>query len=102
MTDRELLSELIDSGKLSDDEQTSFESMFDWIVSRDGRQLSEAQRKWVRAIGLAKGVIAEEAQNLFSSGKVPVGIATKKTDGELKAAEILARRPLAPPGRRTP
>lgn len=102
MTDRDLLATLLDSGKLSETEQQAFDSMADWLDSREGRQLSEAQRKWAKAIALAKGLIAEETQNLFSSGKVPRGVPTKKTDGELKAAAVLRDRPLAPPGRRTP
>lgn len=93
-----LLSELLTTD-LPEVEQQAFTTMLDQL--HGGRPLSERQQKWVRGFAEARGVVAEEAQNLWSRGLVPQGIASKPTAGEAFAASVLSRRPLAPPGRRS-
>jgi hypothetical protein len=100
MTDGELLRTLLESPKLSELEREAFDSMLEYLDGGKNRELSPKQRDWARSAGIAKGIISDEAENLWSSGKVPRGIPTKKTRGEEIAASVLAQRPMLPPGRR--
>lgn len=104
MTDRELLHAILEAPRLTEREREAFQDMLDWLDgpdSPDNVTLSAKQREWASAVALAHGLVTEETQNLWSSGKVPRGIQTKKTRGEEKAAAVLANKPLRPPGRTT-
>lgn len=100
MTDRDLIDALVGHADCSDWEEEAFSSMQEWLADNKDRGLSPKQREVAKAAAIAKGLWVEPSCNLFSSGKVPIGIPTKKTRGEEFAATVLATRPLCPPGRR--
>jgi hypothetical protein len=99
VSDRALLDRLLEA-ELSDEyAERAFGEMAEWLAGGESRRLSEKQRAWAENVAKAKELIDDEAQNLWSSGAVPIGIVTKKTRGEAFAASILSNRPLAPPRR---
>ncbi|HMJ56687.1 MAG TPA: hypothetical protein VK540_31680 [Polyangiaceae bacterium] len=100
MTDRDIIAALVECQVLSDWEAEAFASMQEWLDGHKDRGLSPKQRDVAKAAAIAKGLWVEPSCNLFSSGKVPIGIPPKKTRGEEFAATVLATRPLCPPGRR--
>ena len=98
-SDRELLSELLELPSLSETQREAFQDMAEYLDGGDTRKLTVKQHNWVRSASVAAGIVADEALNLFSSGRVPVGIATPKSAGELAAIRTLSVRPAKPPGR---
>lgn len=101
MTDRALIAALLDCENLTEWEEEAFTSMREWLDGGEHRSLSDRQREVAKRAALQKNVWVEESANLWSSGKVPRGIPTKKSDGEMRAADVLANRPMRPPGRST-
>lgn len=101
MTDHELIAALLQCSSLNDWEQEAFESMKEWLDGHKCRGLSDRQREIAKATALSKGVYVEASQNLFSSGKVPRGIAGPKTRGENFAESVLRNKPARPPTRST-
>ena len=99
MTDRELIAALLGCENLTEWEEEAFASMDGWLDSDENHSLSQRQREIAKQAAIAKNVWVEPASNLWSSGKVPRGIVTKKTDGEKFAATVLARKVTRPPGR---
>jgi hypothetical protein len=99
VTDRELIAALIGCATLTEWEEEAFHSMKEWLDGGENRSLSERQREVATKAAHDKGVWIEPSANLWSSGKVPRGIVTPKTDGEKRAAAVLKDRPTRPPGR---
>jgi hypothetical protein len=97
--DAELIDTILECRGLTEREREAFESMRDWLDQGEGRGLSAKRREWALAVATAQNLVAEETQNLWSEGKVPRGIVTKKTRGEEAAAKVLANRPSRPPRR---
>jgi hypothetical protein len=85
VTDRDLIAALLESSSLDELHREAFSSMSDWLDGGSKRELSTKQREWALGVAEQHGIVAEESRNLFSSGKVPRGIPTRKTDGELRA-----------------
>jgi uncharacterized membrane protein len=76
--DIQLLTVLVDSGELSDDEDKVFRSMLSQI-DRDARQpktLSKKQREWAESVYHKLGLDRDApSENLYSTGQVkkPIG-----------------------------
>lgn len=90
--DRAILKQALEKPDLSDENRESFEDMLEKLNAAD-KELSPKQRSWVKTI---LGDAAEpEYENLFSSGKVPLG-------NPVETIPALRREnlPLKPPGRK--
>lgn len=92
--DTRLLEDLIESGKLSEDQETAFNRMLEDLRSGKFRSLTERQKEWVKGVharlGLDPGV-----ENLVSSGKVKV---TEQERKSLNAFfDSLGPKPKKPP-----
>jgi hypothetical protein len=93
-TDRSKLSALLDSQKLTPDEERAFRDMMDQLEAGGVARLSTKQREWVDRVYHKLQLDAEEGSaNLFSSGKV------KKTGKETVYPWETGPKPLKPPGR---
>lgn len=99
ITDRDLLDLLLEhESELTETSREAFQSMAEQLAG--GRKLSAKQRDWCLSVAKARQFFVEESLNLYSSGKIPNGIAKVPTPGEVKAQAVLALRPLLPPSRR--
>lgn len=98
-SDRELLSEVLESTALGDGERQAFEGMADDIASGRRIGLSVRQRDWLLGVALRLG-LDDGAQNLVSRGIVKVSDVERRALREF--ADRLGPRPLKPPGRRCP
>lgn len=88
-----LMSLLKNKEKLTDRERSAFERMEHDLRTGRYTRLSTAQKDWVEGVYLRLELDAEEAENLVSSGSVPLG-------RPVLTAEVLKNLPKAPPGRK--
>lgn len=88
----ETLQDLLDSGRLSDDETKAFTDMVE-----TGRPLTKKQKEWAEKVSTRVGLDPGVA-NLASSGQVPVTAADRKSLQEFLTS--LGPKPLKPPGKR--
>src|SRR5512137_2292918 len=96
MNDKTILTALLNSGKLSEEEEEAFRGMLERLDSnsRNTKTLSDRQRKWANAVYTRLGLKDEEpCQNLYSSGKVP------KPSKPIPVYPWELNRPLKPPGK---
>ena len=94
-TDRALLGALVESGKLSDVEDSAFRDMLEKLEFKPGSSLSPDQRGWADKVYRKLGLDDEEGcHNLVSRGLVKVTSAERAK----KFGYELAPRPLKPPG----
>src|SRR5574343_296156 len=100
MTDKAMLTALLTSGKLSEEEEGAFRSMLTRIDNgKQTTSLSSRQRQWIQAVYDRLGLADEEGSaNLISSGKyVPTAAEmVKRYPWEMK------KGPRKPPGRKCP
>lgn len=88
LSDTEILQRLLADERLTEQEEGAFRDML-----RRGRALTPAQRQWADSVFTRLELDADEALNLFSLGKVPVG-------NPVLTPDVLRKLPLKPPGRR--
>lgn len=94
MTHIQKLEVLLQDDRLADNEREAFHDMQLAIQNGVRATLSRPQAKWVDDVYGRLGLADEEAsQNLWSRGKVPVGIVEPPRHFELMP------KPLRPPGR---
>lgn len=94
ITDKDLLSRLLESPKLREDEREAFGDMYDRLDNKRIKNLSHRQRQWCETVYERMDLAGEEScANLFSRG---VGL-PKKPLGKF-AFEMLPL-PDKPPGR---
>ena len=95
--DRSTLTSLLNSGALSDEEETAFRGMLNWLEDEKRgarRVLSERQRQWANNVYEKLHLDRDETSlNLVSSGIVP------KTKTAVYDFERMPK-PLKPPGRK--
>lgn len=96
MNDKTILTALLGSGKISEEEEDAFRSMLERLDldPRGNKTLSDRQRKWANIVyDRLKLADEEPSKNLFSSGKVP------KSSKPVPIFPWELNRPLKPPGR---
>jgi hypothetical protein len=96
LTDSQLLNDLLDTERLTNDEVRAFESMAEELTSGKYAHLTDRQRAWAEGVhgklGLDPG-----AANLVSSGQVVVTEAQRQELREF--TQSLGPKRLRPPGR---
>jgi hypothetical protein len=99
ISDRKLLDDLVESGKLTEEQEEAFSKMLDDLTKGTYRKLTERQRSWAESIHARIGLDPGTA-NLFSTGKVKVTEQDKK--GLQTFFDGLGPKVLLPPHRRKP
>ena len=96
MNDKTLLASLLNSGKLSEEEEEVFRGMLERLDGniRSIKTLSDRQRKWAEAVYTRLKLADDEpCKNLHSSGKIP------KSNKPIPKFAWELNLPLKPPGR---
>ena len=96
LTDAKILNDLLDSEKLTDEEETAFSEMLDSINSRRFQKLTTRQREWAEGVHERLG-LDPGAANLVSSGQVKVS--EEQREGLQDFLGTLGPKRLRPPGR---
>lgn len=97
LDDQELLSSLLESSKLTQDQTEAFERMLGDLKAHRFPRLSKRQRDWAEDLHARLG-LDPGTENLVSSGKMSVTADERKGLQEFIAS--LGPKHLKPPGRR--
>jgi len=80
--------------RLGDREKVAFPDMLERMEAGRLQRFSKTQKEWIEGAYVRMELEADEVENLFSTGRVPVG-------APVAMAPVLANRPLKPPGRKS-
>lgn len=95
--DKRMLTELIESGRLNEEQEKAFTSMLEELEAGKRGSLTGRQRDWVAGVHGRFGLDPGTA-NLVSSGQVKVTAQERKSLNQFLTH--LGPKPLKPPGRK--
>ncbi len=96
LSDTKLLEDLVESEKLSEEEEAAFSRMLDDLVAGKFQKLTPRQRDWAEGVHKKLG-LDPGTENLISSGKLKV--TEEQRAGLQDFLGTLGPKKLRPPGR---